>query len=614
MHPRWSGALLALALFATPHPPHALADTATSEIDLSCVWPNGVWYADTLKSIWKPLETLPALVRPGDALTVWANAPAVPTVWSASLHYGTLDVPLGAGTGAYDPNLGRWVLGFTVPPTAPEEIFSFVLRSDTGIQDSTRHSVKVLPAFKRDYYFAQISDTHLPEHTTSSTASFSTCDTSGMADFDAVIRALNVIHPEFILHTGDFVNEGDLNTLYQMNEMGRALRMVDRLRDPMFLVTGNHDVGGWLATPAPIGTSRRDWWRFFGWPYLMNPPAGDPYHCQDYTFDYDSLRVIALESYLNYDNWMPAIWGAGSFTGEQVAWLQQQIFAAGPRHKLLMYHFDFDQGANTGSSAGPFQLDIATLGVDGAIWGHYHTVPENSITLRTSHPFNLGLQSVISNSSGGRTFRIFRVHDGNITPGPMHHAGTALDSLDTAWSGANDGTRARLSATVTNRFGEAWDHARLVFNLADRDSSYGATGGTVVQSIRQGGMVNVYVDCPLPASGSVTVSVAPVAPVAVADAPAAFALGAPRPNPFHAGDGTWRVSFTLPAPAAVRLAVYDLAGRRIATLAHGTLAAGRHEAAWDGRAGSGAPAAAGLYLLRLEAPGRVAREKIQLLR
>ena len=35
-----------------------------------------------------------------------------------------------------------------------------------------------------------------------------TSDTTGMADFDAIIDDMNLIHPEFILHTGDLVNEG----------------------------------------------------------------------------------------------------------------------------------------------------------------------------------------------------------------------------------------------------------------------------------------------------------------------------------------------------------------------------------------------------------------------
>ena len=72
-------------------------------------------------------------------------------------------------------------------------------------------------------------------------------------------------------------------------------------------------------------------------------------------------------------------------------------------------------------------------------------------------------------------------------------------------------------------------------------------------------------------------------------------LGPVVPNPVHR---TSRVAFALPASARVRLRVFDLMGRIVATLAEGWFPAGRHEVPWD-------PAAtrAGLYLVRLESLG-----------
>jgi hypothetical protein len=615
MRHRLCAALLATILVCLASSAHAAgAAPASSQSNYSCTFPNSIYYGpDTLRVIWKPLATLPALVRPGDVLTVWATAPNVPTNWSASLGFGALNVPLASASAAFQSNLGWWVLGFTVPAGVPEELYSFRLSSDTGISDSTLHSVKVLPAFKTDYYFAQISDTHLPEHTFSDNTSFNTCDTTGMADFDAVIADLNLIHPEFILHTGDLVNEGDLDTLYQMNEMGRALQMVYRLRDPMFLASGNHDIGGFSTTPVPVGTSRLDWRRFYGWPWLGNPPAGAPYHSQLYTFDYDSLRCFGIETYINYDGYQSGLYGGGSMTAEEMTWLQQQIAAAGPLHKLLFYHFDFDQGANTGSTSGPWQLNIPSLGVDGAIWGHYHTVPENSKTPYTAHPFDLGLQSVID---GHRSFRIFRVHNGNISPGPMHHSGTTTDSLSAAWNGPNDGTQARLSVTVTNRFGESWEHSKLMFVMADHDSAYGATGGTVTSTIRQGGMVDVYVDCVLPASGNVTVSVFPTTPFVGVALPAPSTglwLARVAPNPYRGHGSPVTLRYSLPSAVAVSIGVYDVHGRKVARLLDGRMGAGEHELAWDGRTMTGQAAPAGTYVVRLKAGGAERSRKLSII-
>ena len=599
--------LCALGILSARVGSAAQAENFAALLDTTCHY----GYGDTLTVIWKPLATLPGLVRPGDTLTVWAYAPSSPTSWSASLRFGALGVPMAAAGGSFQPSLGWWVLGFRVPQGVAEEVYDLALGSDTGVRDTTRHSVKVLPAFRSDYYFAQISDTHLPEHSFS--PNFSTCDTSGMADFDAVIDDLNLIHPEFILHTGDLVNEGELEEYYRDYEMGRAQGMVSRLRDPMFLSSGNHDIGGWQPTPPPAGTARKNWWRYFGWPFLASPPAGAPYHSQDYSFDYDSLRVIALEAYLNngsYDNYQTGTYGGGSFTSEQISWLTQEIAAAGPRHKLVMYHFDFDQGANTGSTTGPWQLNIATLGVDGAIWGHDHSVPENTVTPYTARPFNLGCQSVID---GKRTFRIFRVHNGHVSPGPMHHAGTTTDSLSATWSGPNDGTQVRLGVTVTNRFGEPWDHARLVFVMVDHDSNYAATGGTVAQTIRQGGKIGVYVDCVLPAAGSAAASVYPTTPIVVGvqdRAGRAVDLSPPRPNPFRPEARRVTLRYSLPGAALVTAVVFDLNGRRVATLRHGRVAAGEHDLVWDGRTEVGQAVAPGVYIVRLATPAATGAQKV----
>ena len=48
------------------------------------------------------------------------------------------------------------------------------------------------------------------------------------------------------------------------------------------------------------------------------------------------------------------------------------------------------------------------------------------------------------------------------------------------------------------------------------------------------------------------------------------------------------------------LDIVDVAGRAVVTLLEGEYRAGRHEATWDGRDGSGRPAASGVYLYRLK--------------
>jgi len=78
-------------------------------------------------------------------------------------------------------------------------------------------------------------------------------------------------------------------------------------------------------------------------------------------------------------------------------------------------------------------------------------------------------------------------------------------------------------------------------------------------------------------------------------------LGLPSPNPFH---GATSIRFGLAQPANVRLELFDLAGRRVRTLASGVLEAGPHAVSWDGRDERGAEVGAGVYFVRFITPAK----------
>lgn len=62
--------------------------------------------------------------------------------------------------------------------------------------------------------------------------------------------------------------------------------------------------------------------------------------------------------------------------------------------------------------------------------------------------------------------------------------------------------------------------------------------------------------------------------------------------------GTPLLVLALPQPSSVDVAVFDVAGRRVAGVTRGAEAAGVHEYAWDGRAADGSRAPSGVYLAR----------------
>ncbi len=88
------------------------------------------------------------------------------------------------------------------------------------------------------------------------------------------------------------------------------------------------------------------------------------------------------------------------------------------------------------------------------------------------------------------------------------------------------------------------------------------------------------------------------APQAAVPAAAPVRLRGAAPNPFNPRT---EIALSVTRPGPVELAVYDARGRRVATVHDGHLASGEHRLAWDGRTGSGRPAPAGVYLVRLRA-------------
>ncbi len=94
------------------------------------------------------------------------------------------------------------------------------------------------------------------------------------------------------------------------------------------------------------------------------------------------------------------------------------------------------------------------------------------------------------------------------------------------------------------------------------------------------------------------------------DVPLQFALATPRPNPAARSTS---LRFAVPRASEVRIDVFDLLGRRVASLARGSFAPGWHEARWDGRTRSGALAAPGAYLVRMTSAGFDAHRKVVLL-
>jgi len=103
----------------------------------------------------------------------------------------------------------------------------------------------------------------------------------------------------------------------------------------------------------------------------------------------------------------------------------------------------------------------------------------------------------------------------------------------------------------------------------------------------------------------------PVAPI-TGEAPVkVFRLGQNHPNPFNP---VTTIRFTLDKEGPVELAVFDVSGRKIRTLASGLMVPGDHLATWDGTDHSGSPVPSGMYFYQLLSGSDVETRKMMLVK
>lgn len=84
-------------------------------------------------------------------------------------------------------------------------------------------------------------------------------------------------------------------------------------------------------------------------------------------------------------------------------------------------------------------------------------------------------------------------------------------------------------------------------------------------------------------------------------------LASPSPNPFRPMS---TLRFSVARAMHVNLAIFDVAGRRVAVLADGYVRPGEHAVTWCGSGEGGAEVSPGVYVARLEADGSVMSRKL----
>ncbi|MCD4664789.1 MAG: metallophosphoesterase, partial [Bacteroidales bacterium] len=536
---------------------------------------------DTITIIQRPLLNIPAIVVPGEELDIICVAPESTTGWQADLLHEGKIINLEMTQSFYDNDLQRWYMKALIPQPEIFELYDLGVTASGNIQDITKDAVQLIPQLKDSYYFVHITDTHLPTHLYYDDPQYEG-DSTEMDDLREVIKDINLINPEFVLLTGDFVNEGELEDFQNRRYYTKAQRMLTEFKVPVYLVSGNHDLGGWIPSPPPQGTARNDWWRFFGWPWLIDPPASEPYYTQDYSFDYGTVHYIGLESYDNYDGYMYYIYGNESFIPSQLIWLDNDLQnSTGSESRVLFYHFDFAD-----------QLNLSSLGVDMALWGHIH---HNSGSIY-SQPYNLATNNVCDEE---RSYRVIRVDNGDLQAEYTISAGVNGENMNVNFYPANNGLNDSVSADISNNHNLTFANGMVKFIMPKGEYGYSVNNGVLKQVDKSGQFAICYVKVNIPATDTKTVSVKIDTSLSVRfnNKISPVTLYQNYPNPFCSET---TIRFWLQQPDYVSLEIFDISGKIVRTLINEEKMNGYHSVIWNGKDDKGKSVTGRVFIYKLQ--------------
>ncbi len=280
-------------------------------------------------------------------------------------------------------------------------------------------------------------------------------------------------------------------------------------------------------------------------------------------------------------------WGATTFDRASVVMHELA-------HALGVKHSDGDSGCMMYDDAScPFVFDSPDFSVIGSLLCLY------------GDPYWLGCTP-----SWGWTQR---VHGGNSLVVGVGHCDCSVDC--TGRSRADDGgTLASGSRSFELAIRDGEETSFEVFaTLVDADFAGGEYEHTFDQSYTSAvTRMRIYDGASLIHESEANLPIDIVAPLDVAPTtdPATRMIIETRPNPAPANVS---ITFETRTASPVRLAILDVGGRVVRTLARSMFSAGRHEVSWDGRDRHGRSVAPGTYFVRLDGEDGVATHRFTML-
>ena len=217
----------------------------------------------------------------------------------------------------------QWYATVSVPSIVPEELYNLTLLVDQEgrlYSSSQPRAVSVIEEFSDNFSFIHIADFHVGDP-----RGFleNIWQTIGMKSLKRCIKEINLLHPDFVIISGDLVF-GQFFPFEYSREYEKCYELLQLFDVPTFLCPGNHDGYRRLWEDG-----LEFWERYFG--------------PQFYSFDYGAYQFLSINSY----DWSPISrfalfflvlnWG-GSIREQQLEWIEQVLSSSTAQKTFMFLH------------------------------------------------------------------------------------------------------------------------------------------------------------------------------------------------------------------------------------------------------------------------------------
>ena len=212
-----------------------------------------------------------------------------------------------------------------------------------------------------NFTFIHLTDLHIGDPRG---AQVSIKETMGWKAARKVIEEINLLHPSFVIITGDLVF-GQLYPFEYTIEYKKLYEILQKFDVPIFLCPGNHD--GYVQCGQD---GFKLWEKYFGW--------------LNYSFDYGNAHFVMANSYeWPYKSRMAISYAAINWGGyvmdEQLKWIEKDLKKSNAELKILaLHHNPLWDTSNDSLLHNPYYNREKLLhiiwsnGVDAVLDGHVH--------------------------------------------------------------------------------------------------------------------------------------------------------------------------------------------------------------------------------------------------